>query len=397
VRGVRQSDLSVGELGPPLTLRVIGPDGAVIEDRGGFAVPLTDRAMDVAGGAAQEGLQDATVGGRHVRVLTAELPSGGAVQLARSLESVDDTLADLRLVLFGVFAGGALLAAVTARALAQRVLAPVARLDDAAAHVAETEDLTRRIEVSGEDELADLSRRFNAMMARLERSRVELDEAHSEQRRLIADASHELRTPVTSLRTNVELLANGEVAAGDRARLIADVVVQTEELSELIGDLVDLARGEGPSEARQPVRLDELAAESIERARRHSPEVGFELDARPVVVEGDPERLARALNNLLDNAATHGTGAVLVNVDAAGVRIRDRGPGLAPDEAEHLFERFYRGRSSREHPGSGLGLAIVKQVAESHGGSATARNADGGGAEFVLRLPASPPQRREPA
>jgi two-component system sensor histidine kinase MprB len=383
------AELSVGDVGPPIGLRVVAPDGEVVAARGEFTGPLTGPAVEVAEGEDPESIQDATIGDEHVRVLTTELPGGGAVQLARSLASVDETLADLRIVLFLVFAGGAVLAAVTARALAQRVLAPVTRLDEAAAHVAETEDLTRRIEVTGEDELADLGRRFNAMLARLERSRAELDEAHSEQRRLIADASHELRTPVTSLRTNIEVLANGEVADADRERLIADVVVQTEELSELVGDLVALARGEGPSETREPVRLDELAAESVERARRHAPEVEFELDAQPAVVDADAERLARALNNLLDNAAAHGAGPVRVTIDDAGLRVRDHGPGFAPDEAEHLFERFYRGRRSRETPGSGLGLAIVKQVAESHGGSVVARNAHGGGAEFQLRLRAA--------
>jgi len=386
LHGIDESDLAVGDAGLPLGVRVIGPDGGVIDTRGDFTVGLTETAVAVAEGDKTESFQETTVGDEHVRVLTAELPGAGAVQLVGSLESVDETLADLRTVLFLVCGGGALFAAIIARALAQRVLAPVGRLDEAASHVTETEDLTRRIEVSGEDELAHLGRRFNGMLARLERSRAELDQAHAEQRRLIADASHELRTPVTSLRTNIEVLADGEVALHDRDRLIDDVVVQTEELSELVGDLVDLARGEAPAETREPVRLDELATESIERARRHSPGVEFELDARPTTVDGDPERLARALNNLLDNAAVHGAGPVRVSIDAAGVRVRDHGPGLAADESEHLFDRFYRGRRSRRSPGSGLGLAIIKQVAESHGGSVAARNAAGGGAEFALRL-----------
>jgi two-component system sensor histidine kinase MprB len=390
LRGLSESDLSVGDVGPPLAVRVIGSDGAVIGLRGELRVPLTGAAAEVAEGGAEEGFQDATVEGEHLRVYTAGFEEGGAIQIARSLESVDQTLADLRIVLFLVFAGGALLAALAARVLAQRVLAPVARLDEAAAHVAETEDLTRRIEVTGEDELADVGRRFNAMLARLERSRAELDEAHAEQRRLIGDASHELRTPVTSLRTNIEVLANRALTDADREHVIADIVVQTEELSELVGDLVDLARGEGVSETREPVRLDELAAESIDRARRHSPEVAFELDAQPTVVDGDPERLGRALNNLLDNAAAYGAGPVEVSVSPAGIRVLDHGSGLDAADAQRLFERFYRGRHSRERPGSGLGLSIVKQVAESHGGSAVARNAAGAGAEFMLRLPATP-------
>jgi two-component system, OmpR family, sensor histidine kinase MprB len=155
----------------------------------------------------------------------------------------------------------------------------------------------------------------------------------------------------------------------------------------VIGDLMDLARGEAPDVDAEPVRLDEIAAASVERARRHAPGVSFHLDAEETVVVGAPDRLARAINNLLDNAAEHADGApVEVSVADGVVRVRDHGPGIDEGAAERLFDRFYRGPEARRRPGSGLGLAIVRQVAEAHGGTVTAANADGGGAVFSLHL-----------
>src|SRR5581483_3602102 len=200
----------------------------------------------------------------------------------------------------------------------------------------------------------------------------------------------ELRTPVTSLRTNIEvLLAGAELGEEDRRRLLTDVVEQSEELSGLVGDLIELARGDLPIESAEDLRLDRVADEAVARARRNSPSVTFAVDLHPVTVEGVPERLGRAINNLLDNAARHSPpgGTVEIIVDAAGVRVRDHGPGIAEQDLPYVFDRFFRGANSRGKQGSGLGLAIVRQVAEQHHGSVTAENAPGGGALFWLRLP----------
>jgi two-component system sensor histidine kinase MprB len=229
------------------------------------------------------------------------------------------------------------------------------------------------------------------MLGRLEASREALDESVRAQRRLVADASHELRTPVTSLRTNIEvLLAGAELSDGDRRRLLADVVEQSEELSALVSDLIELARGDEPVAGAEDVRLDRVVEESVARARRNAPALHFESQLQPVTVEGHAERLARAVNNLLDNAARHSRsgGTVEVTVDSSGVTVRDHGEGIDPAEMPHLFDRFFRGSSTRGEQGSGLGLAIVKQVVEQHGGSASASNAPDGGALFTLRLPA---------
>jgi two-component system, OmpR family, sensor histidine kinase MprB len=385
--GFELPQLPPEEVGPPIGFRVIGGAGEVEIDRGGVDVPVPS-AEDVPDELT---LTDAENGSEHIRVATAPIPSGGAIQLFRSLESVDEALASLRTVLFLVVMTGAALGALAARLIANRMLDPVASLTDAAEHVSETEDLSRRIDVTGDDEVSRLALRFNSMLERLEASRAELDESHEEQRRLIADASHELRTPVTSLRTNIELIAGGRLPDGEVAGALEDAVAQTEELGGLIGDLMDLARGEAPELATEDVRLDEVAAEAVERARRHAPGVSFALTAEPCVVEGAPDRLARALNNLLDNAAEHADGApVEVSVTGGRVTVRDHGSGIDPAEPERLFDRFYRGSEARRRPGSGLGLAIVRQVAEAHGGSVTAANAAGGGAVFSLQVPEKP-------
>jgi two-component system sensor histidine kinase MprB len=198
---------------------------------------------------------------------------------------------------------------------------------------------------------------------------------------------------VTSLRTNIEvLLAGGELDEREREQLLSDVVEQTEELSALVNDLIELARGDLPASATDDVRLDVVVEETLARARRNAPGVRFEASLAPVLLTGVAERLDRAIGNLLDNAARHSPvdGTVDVVVDPDGVRVRDHGGGIDEADLPYVFDRFYRGANSRGRQGSGLGLAIVRQVAEQHGGSVTAENAVGGGALFKLRLPGAP-------
>jgi two-component system sensor histidine kinase MprB len=316
-----------------------------------------------------------------------------AVQLARPLNGVDSVLSTLRVILLLLALGGIALAAVLGRLAARRVLAPLAEVADTAQHISETEDLTARIRVHADDEVGQLATRFNAMLERLEASRTALDESVRAQRQLVADASHELRTPVTSLRTNIEvLLADDQLSEEERRRMLTDVVEQTEELSALVGDLIELARGDLPIGSAEDVGLDRVVEESIERAQRNFPSVRFEAKLEPVLVEGVPDRLGRAVNNLLDNAARHSQpgGVVEVDVSAEGVRVRDHGDGVDEADLPYVFDRFYRGASSRGRQGSGLGLAIVRQVAAQHGGSVSVANAPDGGALFTMRLPSVP-------
>ena len=347
------------------------------------SIPVTARDKAVAAGKAKRYDADRTVDGDHVRVSTVPTPGGGAFQLGRSLEAVDATLSRLRWLLLVLCVAGTALAAALGRLFSRKVVQPVTDLTEAAEHITATEDLGRRVDARGDDEVGRMAARFNTMLDTLEGS-VEA------QRRLVADASHELRTPVTSLRTNIEvLLATDDLPEAARRRLLEDVREQTEELSGLITDVIELARGEVPLSGTEDVRLDEIVAVTAGRVGRSHPDTRFELDLEPGVVEGLPDRLARAVGNLLDNAAKYGPpgGVVEVTVRDGELAVRDHGPGVPDADAPFVFDRFYRGDSARGRQGSGLGLAIVRQVAESHGGGVSVEEAPGGGALFRLRLP----------
>jgi two-component system sensor histidine kinase MprB len=364
----------------------ISPDGRAVKPVEGepIDVEVTPLDLSVARGTRLTLHSDRDVAGVHARVLTTALEGGGAVQAVRSLESVDSTLARLALVLAGVSAGGIALAVGLGWLVARGAVMPVARLSAAAERVTATRDLRERIEIGGDDELARLAGTLNAMLAALE-------ESADARRQLVADASHELRTPLTSLRMNVEFLAeDGALAPQDRRRLLRDLSEQLRELGVLVGDLVELARDERIEAAREEVRLDLVAQEAVESARRHAPDRRFELRTVPCIVHGVPSQLARAVNNLLDNAVkwSPGGGAVEVDVEPGGVlTVRDHGPGIDPGDLPHVFERFYRARAARGLPGAGLGLAIVRHVADSHGGTVEASNAPEGGTRLALRIP----------
>jgi two-component system, OmpR family, sensor histidine kinase MprB len=347
------------------------------------SVPVlaTDRA--VAAGQHAAGFRFAEVDGVRVRTYVQRLAPGFAVLVATTLTDVDETLGRLRAILIGIAVIGIGGAAVLGFLVARSALRPVRRLTHAAEEVARTADLSSRIEITGDDELQRLAATFNEMLASLER-------AVDAQRNLVADASHELRTPLTSIRTNVELLARADAMAPDeRARMVDDVVAQLEELTMLVADLVELGRdGERPEEI-EDVRLDVLVADSVERVRRRAPTREFDLVLEPSLVRGSPARLDRAIVNLLENAVAWGPDSEPIEVSVADgiVSVRDHGPGIGGEDAERLFDRFYRSARARGRPGSGLGLAIVRQVAETHGGKASVERADGGGARFRIELP----------
>jgi two-component system sensor histidine kinase MprB len=388
--------------GPAQYVQYTAVTGRIVRPLGNITLPVSRNVIEIASRGRGTYMGDVWVGANHLRELVfpatlvdnvtgQSLPV--AVQLARPLNQVDHVLAQLRLILFLLGAAGIALAAALGRIAARRVLAPLAEVAQTAQQIGETDDLSPRLKIHADDEVGQLARRFNLMLDRLEASRAELDESVRAQRQLVADASHELRTPVTSLRTNIEvLLAGAQLDEEDRQRLLADVVEQSEELSALVGDLIDLARGDLPPGSTEDVRLDRIAEESVARSRRNSPGVTFVTSFEPVIVEGVPERLERAINNLLDNAARHSPpgGTVEIIADRSGVRVRDHGSGVDEADLPHVFDRFFRGANTRGQQGSGLGLAIVRQVAEQHGGSVSADNAPDGGAVFTIRLPTLP-------
>jgi two-component system sensor histidine kinase MprB len=353
------------------------------------ALPTSKLALDIARHGGRARFNDAAIGGHEYRVYSVQVQDDHgntyALQVARSLGEVNHTLHRITILLILIAAGGVAIAGGIGLAVSQAALGPVRRLTQATERVTETQDLSERIEVRGEDELSRLAASFNTMLAALE-------EAARSQRQLVSDASHELRTPLTSLRTNIEVLARDtEMAPEEREKLLNDVVGQLSEMTALVTELVQLARGETQPQDAEDLRLDLLVGEVVDKARRDFPQVEFVTDLQPYELHGVPSTIARAVSNLLDNAAKWSPPGAKVDVSVRDgqVVVRDHGPGIDEDDLPYVFDRFYRAPAARKLPGSGLGLAIVKQVAEAHGGGVDAERADDGGTRMKLRLGSS--------
>jgi two-component system sensor histidine kinase MprB len=347
------------------------------------ALPAGTREIRIAKTGGGTYFRDVNVGGTDLRILTVPYAAPGfAIQVARSLREVNHVLGRLAIFLLLIDAGGIAIAAALGLIVSRAALAPVRRLSAATEKVTATGDLSERIDTGGHDELSNLAGRFNTMLGALE-------ESARAQRQLVADASHELRTPITSLRTNIEVLASERaLPPGERERLLRDVVEQLGEMTKLISELIELARGEQQPLAAEDVRLDLVATEAVERARRNRPGVFFTAELDETTVRGVPSTIERAVANLLDNAAKWSppNGTVEVVVRDGRVVVRDHGPGIDEEDLPYVFDRFYRAGKSRGLPGSGLGLAIVRQVAEAHGGKVVAERAEGGGTRMTLQL-----------
>ncbi len=375
--------------------QVIDTSGAVVS---GGGLPVTGQVRLVAVGLAPAFFTTVTVDGNQMREYVEHLPAGttvqsgilvegGALQIA-TLLNVSSELRTLALLLGVVAFVGVLLAVVLGWLVARTALVPLNSLTDTVEDVAETTDVTRRLSPGGPDELGRLRRTFNRLLEALESSR-------RAQSQLVLDASHELRTPLTSLRTNLEVIRRvDELSVEDRSVLVDDVLVQLQELTDLVGDLAELARGDQEPAPPEVLRLDLLVRDAVAVQNTHgrTKDVRFELDAEPTWVEGHADRLSRAVGNLLDNARKWSPPARPVSVECrdGSVVVHDHGPGIAEGDLPHIFDRFYRSPAARGLPGSGLGLAIVAQVVKAEGGTIQAENDPGGGARMSLRLPAVP-------
>ena len=346
----------------------------------GQSLPVGGPEKDVIQGKLGMSLRTVS----HQRVLAVHLSDGSALLISKSLTPTGKVLKRLGTVLLIVGGIGVAIAAIAGGMVARAGLRPVARLTEAAERVARTDDL-RPIPVYGNDELARLTEAFNMMLRALAESR-------ERQARLVTDAGHELRTPLTSLRTNVELLMASMAPGSPRlpeeemTGLRADVLAQIEELSTLVGDLVDLTREEAGGVIYETVELGDVIDRSLERVRRRRNDIEFDISVTPWQVYGDAAGLARAVLNLLDNAAKWSppdgrVGVRLTQIDPlhAELVVSDAGPGIPPQERSLVFERFFRSTAARAMPGSGLGLAIVKQIVLKHGGTLLVRDAVPGG------------------
>ena len=368
-------------------VQFVTANGQVTVPGGGTTIlPVTDRAKRVAGTGKGRYFSDVTIKGRHLRVLTVADPiDRHAVQVELPLTQVDHQLHQLLVVFLIAIIAGILVAAALGGLIGRAALAPIGRFIGRTERVTGALDGSQRLEEGGPSELARLAGSFNRTLEALERS-------VQAQRHLVADASHELRTPIAALRSNIQIFLESErLPRDERESLQLAIIAELDELTQLVADVLELARGSGPSEDAATVRLDLVVQDAIERTQRRPPEMQWLVSLEPATIEHDPDRVARAVINVLDNARKWSPPGGTIEVRLAGgtLTVRDHGPGFAPADLPHVFDRFYRAPGARTMPGSGLGLAIVRQAAESRGGSASAANDPGGGA--VITVTFAPP------
>ncbi len=375
-------------------------------------LPITAavRSSAASAGGAPNNYFSTTVNGTAVREIVLPLPTGytyrgnngyvpaltgGALQFTLPLTGVNQELRHLAFALWVIVLGGITVAVLLGLGVGRTVLRPLNSLTGTIEELAETTDVSRRLDPGGPDELGRLRRAFNQLL-------VALDTSRESQRQLVLDASHELRTPLTSLRTNMEVARRlPELDPEERETLINDVLTQMDELTSLVGDMAELARGGQPALTAGPIRFDQVVLEAVDAATTHGRSRGVTFDARvaPTWVSGSSARIERAVNNLLDNALKWSPdgGVVEVACSQGTLIVRDHGPGVADADADFIFDRFYRAAGARGRPGSGLGLAIVAQVARDEGGTVDVYRAEGGGALFRFSLPEVTPGPDGPA
>jgi two-component system sensor histidine kinase MprB len=386
-RGPAGEQREPGEYQPPGPLepggasglvQVVSSTGSVVFAPNG-TLPVTPGVVQIAHRGSGTLFYDAHVRGTHYEIYAAWDASDQPPhvdEVALPLTETDSVLSGLLLPYGLLIGGGIALAALLGLAISRSALRPIERF------VARTERVTRelehpeKLEETDAVELRRLAVSFNQTLAALERS-IE------SQRQLVADASHELRTPIAALRSNIQIFLDaGRLPLGEREELQQSILAELDELTQIVADVLELARGSSPSVRVEPVELDTLAREAADRAGRRAPDLRFEFDLEPTVVEGVPERIARAVTNVVDNARKWSPpdGLIELRLHGGTLTVRDHGPGFAEKDLPHVFDRFYRAEQARRMPGSGLGLAIVKQAAEAHGGTATVANAPDGGA-----------------
>jgi len=379
--------------GAPPYFQSVCPNGRVVTAAGTPPeLPVTKQVLEVSSGARGSFYFDTSARGVHVEVLAfADRPDHKANEIALPLTEVDNALHALLMTYLWLIGAGVLVAGIAGLVISRSALAPILRFSAATERVTRSPDRHRRLEETGAEELRRLASSFNHTLDALERSL-------ESQRHLIADASHELRTPMAALRSNIQIFLDAErLPEDERIELQRAIVGELDELAKLVSDVLQLARGSMPSERAEPVELHEIVQDAVDRARRRAPDVRFVLDINPTVILHSPDGISRAVTNMIDNARAWSAedGLIEVSLRDGVLSVRDHGPGFVQDDLERVFDRFYRSANARRLPGSGLGLAIVKQTAEARGGFATATNAPDGGA--ILRISFGPPLDHAPS
>ena len=363
--------------------QVVLPNGQVLGRREYPQLPIenADKALSFDGQRVHK--SSTIIDGHTFRTMTVLANDGSLIQVAKDTQILIDARNGMR-TWFPLFAALAVMvSAVIGWLFAGRVSKPIENLALTADDIAQTQDLDRRITVSGKDEVARLSTSFNTMLTALSKSM-------NRQRQLVQDASHELRTPLTSLRANSELLERASVSDADRTAILADMRAEIDELTALSTELSALAIDQKAAESSIDTDLAVIADEIATRAARRGGTAVSVHVTDDVMVQARPHQLERAISNLVDNAIkfSGGTSEVEIHVGAKRVEVRDHGPGISDGDKPHVFDRFYRATATRSMPGSGLGLSIVSQFAEDHNASAYVLDNVGGGAIVGIQFTA---------
>ena len=338
----------------------------------------------------------------YIRALTARdlTTINGYVIVGQATFVVDNQLADLRLFLIIGILLSLLAAGVLSWFVAGRALRPLDEMASTAEDIGRTQDLSRRLPAMAvDDEIGRLQRSFNQMLRQLEDAYLRLRSALSAQRRFVADASHELRTPLTTIRGNVGLLIKrDDITTEDRTAALHDIASESERMSRMVQDLLTLARADaGYHLEKFPLDLRPIVEDVSRQAQRLQPARQVELlDGQPSIVTGNADAIKQLLWILIDNAFKHtgDGGHVQVQLQPGGqwtsLVVSDDGPGIAQQDLERIFERFYQSDAARAGEGTGLGLAIARWIAREHGGRVYAANNPQGGARFTVELPVAP-------
>ena len=371
-----------------VVVEAVRPDGTVARVPGEttqLVLEPADLASAASDGPTTRRTGVDTAGRPYVVVALPMGTSGYALLVARPLQTIFGILEAERLILLCVVLASIVAAAVVSGFVARSSLRPVRQLTEAVEHVTDTRDFQPVAIRYVAGDLATLATAFNSLLRTVTRMR-------ERQSRLVADAGHELRTPLTSLTTNVDLLladlSSDHLSTAQKGTILADVRAQLSELTDLVGDLVQLSRDDSAGTFR-PLDLRDAVTAAVERVRRRAGERVFDVELDELHLVGDPEGLERTVTNLLDNAVKWSPAGSTIRVRLEGNRLRvsDEGPGIPEADLPYVFDRFYRGETGRRTPGTGLGLSIVAKTVEDHGGTVTAGRASGGGAEFTVQLP----------
>jgi two-component system, OmpR family, sensor histidine kinase MprB len=397
-RGAFRQGQGPGFPGPPEpggaagTFQVVQPNG-VIAVPGTVKLPVTQQVLDLARRGSGSLFFDARVQGTHEEIYAVwDADDHHVVMVALPLTDADSVLSGLLLTYGLLIAGGVLLAGLLGYAISRSALRPIERFVQRTERVTRELDRPERLEGTDAVELRRLADSFNQTLDALERS-IEA------QRQLVADASHELRTPIAALRSNIQIfLESDRLPEADREGLQESILAELDELTQVVADVLELARGSAPASRVEPIELDTFVREAVERTQRRAPDIGFRLELEPTVVLNNADRVGRAVTNIVDNARKWSPpdGEIEITLRDGELTVRDHGPGFDERDLPHVFDRFYRADNARRLPGSGLGLAIVKQATQAFGGKAAAGNAPDGGAIITVRFgsarePASPP------